>query len=98
MILASLVLATGLAVALPPPVERMPNLYSQPAHCRSVVEQEVSRQQTAFSGHPPLIQYAVLRNLNGCAVPTPIGYHPNYLQPGTADPPAMREDAPSNRR
>jgi hypothetical protein len=99
MILASLALATTLAVAIPPQAEPMPNLYSQPAHCKSVVEREVSRQRTAFRGQVPAAQYAVARSLDGCAVPTPVGYHPGYLQPGKANPPpATREDGPSNRR
>jgi hypothetical protein len=88
--------------AIVPPggvVERTPNLYHQPANCRSVVAGELARQQVAFKGHPPAAQYAVLRKLDGCSVPTPVGYHPNYLLDGAADAPAAkRGDAPSNRR
>lgn len=95
MILAALASA---AIAAPPKAERTPNFYHQPSYCRSVVEKEVARQDTAFNGHPPLAQYAVLRKLDGCSVPTPVGYHPSYLLSGAAAPPARRGDAPSNRR
>jgi hypothetical protein len=97
MILALIAAATTAAAAPPPTAEPMPNLYSQPAHCRAVVEQEVARQDTASHGHPPAVQYAVMRQIDGCGVPTPAGYHPD-LAPGAADPTAKRGDAPSNRR
>jgi hypothetical protein len=97
MILALFAAVTTAAVAPPPIAEPMPNLYSQPAHCRSVVEKEVARQNTAFHGARPAVEYAVVRQIDGCGVPTPVGYHPN-LAPGAADPTAKREDAPSNRR
>ena len=104
MILAAL--ASGAVIAAmdgqaPPPgafVPRIvtelptPNLYSQPAHCKSVVQGEVARQMTAFRGQLPAAQYAVVRKLDGCDVPTPVGYHP------AAEPSPKREDAPSNRR
>jgi hypothetical protein len=97
MILAALAVAAAAAVSPPPIAEPMPNLYAQPAHCRAVVEQEVARQNTAFHGRRPAAQYAVVRQLDGCSVPTPVGYHPS-LDPGVADSTAKREDAPSNRR
>jgi hypothetical protein len=90
------------AVAAPsaPQAERTPNLYHQPSYCRQVVDKEVERQRVAMKGLRPATEYAVYRQLDGCAVPTPVGYHPSTL-PGAADPssdPAKREDAPSNRR
>jgi hypothetical protein len=85
-------------VAIPRQTEPMPNAYSQPAYCPSVVEQEVRRQATAMHGQAPGAEYAVLRQLDGCGVPTPIGYHPPYLLPGAADPTSKRGDAPANRR
>ena len=93
-------LAAATVGALPPIAERTPNLYRQPAHCAAVVEGELARQQTAFHGQVPAAQYAVERKLDGCGVPTPVGYHPSYLLDGaaTATPPPKREDAPSNRR
>jgi hypothetical protein len=97
MILPLLAAATLGGVTLPPTAERTPNLYHQPSYCRSVVEQEIARQNTAFHGQAPAGEYAVMRTLDGCGVPTPIGYHPS-LTPGAADPNAKREDAPSNRR
>ncbi|HZZ31307.1 MAG TPA: hypothetical protein VFE10_04865 [Phenylobacterium sp.] len=97
MILAVVVAAAATVAAPPSRAESMPNLYSQPSYCRPVVEQEVARQNTAFHGRPPAVEYAVLRKIEGCGVPTPIGYHPS-LEPGAADPTVTREDAPSNRR
>jgi hypothetical protein len=94
MILAAIAgLATTVAIASPPPIaERTPNLYSQPAHCRQVVQREVARQMTAFKGEIPAAQYAVVRKVDGCDVRTPVGYHPGV------EPSPKREDAPSSRR
>lgn len=75
-----------------------PNLYSQPANCGAVVEQEVRRQEVASHGRPNAVQYAMWRRLEGCTVPTPVGYHPSYTLPGAADPTLKREDAPVDRR
>ena len=97
MILAA-TLAAGTILGAPPIAEPTPNLYHQPVYCRDVVSREVARQTVAFNGHPPAAEYAVLRTLGGCGVPTPVGYHPTYVQPGGADPTLKREDAPSNRR
>ncbi|HEX3366137.1 hypothetical protein [Phenylobacterium sp.] len=98
MILPLLAAATIGGAALPPTAERTPNLYHQPSYCGPVVEAEVARQQVALKGRlVGGLQYAVFRELNGCSVPTPVGYHPS-LEPGAADPAAKREDAPSNRR
>jgi hypothetical protein len=97
MILVALAAATAAAISPPPIAERTPNLYHQPSYCRSVVEQEVARQNTAFHGLRPAVEYAVVRTIDGCGVPTPVGYHPSQAA-GAADPTAKREDAPSNRR
>lgn len=98
MILAILAAATTVAIVPPPIAERTPNLYHQPSYCGPVVEAEVARQQVALKDRlVGGLQYAVLRELNGCSVPTPVGYHPSP-EPGAADPTAKREDAPSNRR
>jgi hypothetical protein len=95
MILAAIAgVATAAAIVSPPPIaERTPNLYSQPPQCRQVVDREVARQMTAFQGQRPAGEYAVQRKLDGCDVPTPVGYHP-----ATEPPAPRREDAPSNRR
>ncbi|THD57760.1 hypothetical protein [Phenylobacterium sp.] len=92
--------AAAAIAGAPPIAEPTPNLYHQPAYCHDVVSREVERQKVAFNGQVPAAEYAVMRTLGGCGVPTPVGYHPSYLQPGaaTADPPPKREDAPSNRR
>jgi len=101
MILAALA-AAAVAGASPPAIERTPNLYRPPSpDCwdieRRVVEDQ--REQLRKLGRLPraYAEYAVLRQMQGCPVPAPIGYHPPAL-PGAADAPAMREDAPSNRR
>lgn len=91
MILA--LLAAGVIGAAPPSaiappgatVERTPNLYQEPANCRAVVEGEVARQKVALKGRSPAAQYAVDRKLDGCRVPTPVGYHP-----GAAPEPSRR--------
>lgn len=102
MILAALLAAGALEAASPPgpkQAEPMPNLYSEPAWCPSVVQKEAARQKVALKGLVPLAQYAVQRQLDGCSVPTPVGYHPSYIERGAAAaPPVTREDAPSNRR
>ena len=98
----TLAVATPPAAAAPPIAERTPNFYHQPAGCPAVVEREVARQQVALKRRGNLrsgLQYAVYRQLDGCSVPTPVGYHPT-MEPGAADSPPdpRREDAPSNRR
>lgn len=70
----------------PPPTERMPNLYRPPAHCGELHDQVVRRIRTAQRGRPMIAQYAVLRSIDGCAVPAPVGYHPDYLAPAGARP------------
>jgi hypothetical protein len=110
MILAALALATVLTAVtparaadpVPPHTERTPNLYRPPSPgCRDVERRVVEDQQEQLSklGRLPraYAEYAVLRQMQGCPVPSPVGYHPPAL-PGAADAPAMREDAPSNRR
>jgi hypothetical protein len=95
MILALLAAAT--VAATPPKTELTPNLYHQPAYCSPIVSGELARQRVAFNGRPPAVEYALYRTLDGCSVPTPMGYHPSYPPPGAAPAP-RREDAPSNRR
>jgi hypothetical protein len=100
MILAAF--AAAAVMSAPPVVERTPNLYRPPNRDCSDITRRVSEdQKEAFRrlGTLPNAarQYAVLRELDGCPVPAPMGYHPPAL-PGAADAPAMRGDAPSNRR
>jgi hypothetical protein len=85
--------------AVMPPGMRddIPNLFRQPAGCHSIVQQELRRQQVAFHGDRPMALYAVDRKLDGCSVPTPVGYHPDVPAPGATEAP-KREDAPSNKR
>lgn len=100
VLLAAATVASTSTTALPAagaPTAVMSNLYHQPAYCGAVVQGELARQRVAFHGDVPAAQYAVERRINGCGVPTPVGYHPN-LAPGAADPAPKREDAPSNRR
>jgi hypothetical protein len=74
------------------------NRYSQPERCGPIVQGEIKRQMTAFHGRMPGAQYAVLRTIDGCGVPTPVGYHPGYVLPGAADPTAKPEDGPERKR
>jgi hypothetical protein len=70
----------------------MPNLYNPPARCGPLVDGITRRIRTATGRRPGAI-YAVNRTVDGCGVPTPIGYHPDYLLPGAADQPSKK--APS---
>jgi hypothetical protein len=91
-----LVLAAAVA-GQAPSAERTPNFFHQPSNCPAVVEQEVRRQLTAVGPRARSgLQYAVFRRLEGCSVPTPVGYHPGRAAP--ADPTLKREDAPGDRR
>jgi hypothetical protein len=89
------------AGASPPTIERTPNLYHPVPGCADIQRRVSEDQQESLKklGRLPdgVAQYAVLRQMQGCPVPAPVGYHPPAL-PGAADAPAMREDAPSNRR
>jgi hypothetical protein len=108
MILSALSMATVLTVATPPAITPpdgtqlpMPNFYGQPAHCGPMYDDVVRRIRTATRGRQGLVQYAVMRMVDSCMVPAPIGYHQDYLAPGAADnppPPVTREGEPSNRR
>jgi hypothetical protein len=92
----ALVLAAAVA-GHAPEAERTPNFFHQPPGCPAVVEQEVRRQLTAVGERARSgFQYAVWRRLEGCSVPTPVGYHPGRSAP--ADPALKREDAPGDRR
>jgi hypothetical protein len=100
MIFLALAVAAA-ATNLPPKTERTPNLYRPVAGCEDIQRRVSEDQQETLKklGRLPnaIAQYAVLRQMDGCPVPAPVGYHPPAL-PGAADAPAMREDAPSNRR
>jgi hypothetical protein len=108
MILIALSVATALTIATPPAISPpggtqlpMPNFYSQPARCGPMHDEVLRRIRTATRGRQGMVQYAVLRVVDGCGVPAPVGYHQDYLAPGAADnpPPAVtREGEPSNRR
>lgn len=94
----ALVLAAAVAGHAAPQAERTPNFYRQPANCPAVVEREAKRQLTAIGERARSgLQYAVWRRLEGCTVPTPVGYHPSYVAPN-AEPGLKREDAPADRR
>jgi hypothetical protein len=103
MILAALTVAAALTGATPAvDILPTPNLYRQPAGCadiqRRVLEDQQEKPSFKLARQPPgHLEYAVLRTVGGCPVPAPVGYHPPSL-PGAADAPAMRGDAPSNRR
>ena len=87
------VVAVGQATSAPaPPVERTPNFYKQPAKCGPMADAVTRRVKTA-TGPKPAAIYAVNRTVDGCAVPAPIGYHPDYLLPGKADAPPAKAPA-----
>lgn len=77
----ALVLAAGVALSLPPdPPPAQWGVLQRNGQCESI-RQKVSADQEAYFRKlgrlPPAIgEYAVLRSINGCAVPAPIGYHP----------------------
>jgi hypothetical protein len=73
-----------------PRAEPMPNFFRQPARCGPLHDQIARRQDVALKGHPRYLQYAVLRQVDGCALSSPVGYHPDYLLPGRADAPRFR--------
>ena len=77
------------------------NVYTPRPYCGDLQQRVVARQREELKklGRLPNAgrQYAVLRQVEGCPIPAPMGYHPGYVLPGAADAP-MREDAPSNRR
>ena len=102
MILAALTIAAAVTGLSPPvAIERTPNLYHPVAGCGDIQRRVSNDQQETLRklGRLPngVAQYAVARSVEGCPVAAPVGYHPPAL-PGAADAPAMREDAPSNRR
>jgi hypothetical protein len=101
-------------VHAPPAVttERTPNAYKQPAHCKDTTYKVVDRYgrpiPKKLSDLPPgALQYAVDRSIDGCRVITVIygkvlPDQPDAAGQGRLTPlikaPAVREDAPSNRR
>lgn len=86
------------AQALPPRSERTPNFYRPPARCGPVADEITRRIETSTAGRRPTAIYAVVRTVDGCGVPTPISYHPDYLLPGAADAAVRRGGAPADRR
>ena len=57
-----------------------PPLIANPYHCREVAEKVREGQRDMFSklGRLPPAhgEYAVMRKVEGCMVPAPLGYHP----------------------
>jgi hypothetical protein len=91
MILAAAAFATSLVIASPPTIAPAPNLYRSPAAgCQYIARRVTEDQQETLQklGRLPngVLMYAVERKIGGCAVPTPVGYHPPSL-PGKADQP-----------
>lgn len=112
MILTALVLAAGVAMTpAPGAAEPMPgparrgefddgiNLYRVPARCSALGDAVTRRIRTSVGGRLHA-QYAVTRQIDGCAVPAPAGYHPDYLLPGRWDAPAVAPggDKPNEKR
>jgi hypothetical protein len=88
MSLLALSLAAAVA-ATPQPAQAqqaapMPNFYQPAAKC-GPVGREVARQiRTATRGRMEAM-YAVVRDVDGCMVPAPVGYRQDYLAPGKWD-------------
>jgi hypothetical protein len=98
MFLTALILAAGVAYgstqplateARPPATERMPNLFHEPARCGATHDEVARRIATATRGRVRP-EYAVMRQVDGCGLRSPVGYHPDYLLPGHADAPRYR--------
>lgn len=71
------------------------NFYRQPARCGAVGEAVARQVRTAAAGRMTA-QYAVMREVDGCPVPAPVGYRQDYLAPSKAD--ARPAGAPPRRR
>lgn len=80
---------------LPKQAAPMPNLFHQPSRCGPVGQEITRRIETANAGRVGA-EYTVMRQVDGCGVPSPVGYHPDYLAPGAAD--ARPAGAPARRR
>jgi hypothetical protein len=85
----------------PPVAERTPNLYRPPGpECADIQRRVRQDQRLAFEKlgklPPGHAEYAVLRQVQGCAVPAPVGYHPPAL-PGAADVPPPAPAAPPGK-
>lgn len=60
-------------------------------HCRAIREKVIGDQRAYFerigrTGKRLRGQYAVMRTINGCSVPAPMGYHPTPAAPETSSP------------
>lgn len=98
-----LAILAAAAIGAAPAAIETPNVYRAPSRCGDVHRQVVERQREQLQplGRLPRAggMYAVMRTVNGCQVPTPMGYHPDYLMPGAVDAPEFRpSDGRSNRR
>lgn len=67
-----------------------PPLIANPYSCREVAEKVREGQREAFSKlgklPPAHGEYAVMRKVEGCMVPAPLGYHPRPLNPSAPAP------------
>lgn len=99
--IALLLAAQVAAAALPPRIEvyragpgpvatETPNIAQMANGCTDIRRRVAQRQALAFRKlgelPPARAEYAVMRMVEGCPVPAPVGYHPDYLLPGAADP------------
>jgi hypothetical protein len=92
MILAALTVSAALTapfVLTPPPqINPTPTRFGPPAACVDIARRvrEDQRETLQKLGRLPnaTLIYAVDRRIGGCAVPTPMGYHPPSA-PGAAD-------------
>ena len=73
----------------------MPNFYRPAAKCGPVGQEVVRQVRTATRGRMTAM-YAVVREVDGCMAPAPVGYKQDYLAPGKWD--AKPAGAPARKR
>lgn len=101
MSLVAMLLAASVTA---PAAQETPNIYrGAPPGCRDIFRQVQERQRRQGAqrlGELPRAAaiYAVDRQVNGCPVPTPVGYRQDYLLPGKADPYSARPEGERSRR
>ena len=84
----ALLIAAQVAAASPHPAAPMPNLFTQPARCGPVHDAIVRQVRTAARSQSRMgLQYAVMREVDGCSVPAPVKVKQDYLAPGKWDAP-----------
>ncbi|WP_374467734.1 hypothetical protein [Phenylobacterium sp.] len=109
----ALLIAAQVAVAAEPTARETPNLFHEPAACRSVRRDVMERLLPSAAAGSPAdpralrrldelpwgnLEYAVVRRIDGCMIPAPAGYRQGHLLPGAAERAPRPGDGPANRR